>query len=294
MMLGICLPSQNYPKLNTGLTGTKLTGFQKKHSRFSRGYYLSKNLSSQAIGSVIEHSPYKGAAFAVHMIIADVVNPQNGNKFWMSFNSTAKRARITRRATIIAIGKMVQDGLLRLVEKRDNNSSVYEFILPSSEHHSLVGSEPASPGSEHRTPEVVNTVPVGSEPASPKPNKNPILTQPSENEAEVIYEMYPRHVGKGGPKGAISAIKRALKSVSFEKLLSRTKLYAELNENKEKQFIPYPTTWFNQERFNENPDEWMDEQAKEERKTKLRHRLQYETNPEIWENIKQQINQLQK
>tara|TARA_Y100000361_G_scaffold152757_1_gene172958 strand:+ start:937 stop:1692 length:756 start_codon:yes stop_codon:yes gene_type:complete len=250
-------------------------------------------MSTQALAAVIEHSPYKGAAFAVHMIIADVVNPQNGNKFWMSFNSTAKRARITRRAAINAVKTMLEDGMLILVEKRDNNSSIYQFVLPDSMDFSLEGGEHNSLGGEQISPEVVNTVPVASEPSSPKPNKNPKGTQTNGNEAEVIYSMYPRRVGKGGKNGAIASITKALKSNSFEKLLERTKQYAEMVADKEKQFIPYPSTWFNQERYNDDPDEWMDNEAKQKKINQLKHRLEYETDPATWEQLKQQIKILQ-
>ena len=82
-------------------------------------------MSVQAISYVLENSPYKGATFIVHIIIADAVNGQNDNKFWMSYGTTATKARITRRAAITAIQTMVKDGLLELVEKRDNNSNIF-------------------------------------------------------------------------------------------------------------------------------------------------------------------------
>lgn len=63
-----------------------------------------------------------------------------------------------------------------------------------------------------------------------------------------IYEAYPRKVAR--PK-AIAAIRTALGKIAFEALLRRTELYAKSVASKDPQYIPYPATWFNQERFND-------------------------------------------
>lgn len=65
---------------------------------------------------------------------------------------------------------------------------------------------------------------------------------------EVIYEAYPLKVGK--PK-ALASIQKALKKVSFEILLAKTQEFAGIIGD-DKQFVPHPTTWFNQERWNDN------------------------------------------
>ena len=75
-----------------------------------------------------------------------------------------------------------------------------------------------------------------------------------ENQAEVIYAEYPRNVGK--PDAILKIISALKKTKDFGKLLSRTKQYAQVTVNKEKKFIPHPATWFNQERYNDSPDEW--------------------------------------
>lgn len=238
-------------------------------------------MSVQAISYVLENSPYKGATFIVHIIIADAVNGQNDNKFWMSYGTTATKARITRRAAITAIQTMVKDGLLELVEKRDNNSNIFRFIFR--------GGELVSPGGEQITLEVVNTVPVGGEHSTPKPNTNPNITQGDnyENQAQVIYLEYPRQVAK---KKALVAIKESLKRAKdFNKVLARTKLFAELTSEREREFIPHPTTWFNQDRYNDDPDEWMTTADRDAREEKLRHELKFETDMKKRETILEQL-----
>jgi hypothetical protein len=72
-----------------------------------------------------------------------------------------------------------------------------------------------------------------------------------------IYDAYPKHVGK---PAALRAIKAALKKFKKEdhalSLLEVTKLYAKAMAGANPDFIPNPSTWFNQERYNDNPLTW--------------------------------------
>lgn len=70
-------------------------------------------------------------------------------------------------------------------------------------------------------------------------------------EAVAIYEAYPRKVKK---PLAIRAILKALRDHSFEKLLARTKEFADRSQARELQFIPYPATFFNQQMFDDDYD----------------------------------------
>lgn len=69
---------------------------------------------------------------------------------------------------------------------------------------------------------------------------------------EEIYAAYPKKVGR---PTALRAICRALAKHSFDFLLERTRLYAQTC-NAPAEFIPYPSSWFNQERFNDDPATW--------------------------------------
>ena len=80
---------------------------------------------------------------------------------------------------------------------------------------------------------------------------------------EAIYQAYPRQVAK---PAAIQAITKALARIIKEEGLSRldasvklmgaTKEYASRVQGKEKKYIPYAQKWYNQESYNEDPDEW--------------------------------------
>jgi len=78
-------------------------------------------------------------------------------------------------------------------------------------------------------------------------------SQPSPEQAEQIYEAYPRKVGK--PK-AIAAIQKSLEKTEFKELLLKTQLYAKSRASEDSSYTPNPSTWFNQERYNDEPSTW--------------------------------------
>lgn len=73
--------------------------------------------------------------------------------------------------------------------------------------------------------------------------------------AAAIYQRYPRKEGKAD---GIKAILKAMKRHDAKFLLERTEAYAEAIAWKERQFIPHPATWFNGERFNDDPEAWKE------------------------------------
>jgi hypothetical protein len=79
-------------------------------------------------------------------------------------------------------------------------------------------------------------------------------SQTRKEQAEEIYKLYPRRVGK---PAAMRAIQRALKGIPFVELKRRVAQLAVMWDNADKNFIANPATWFNQERFNDDPSTWM-------------------------------------
>lgn len=71
--------------------------------------------------------------------------------------------------------------------------------------------------------------------------------------AEAVYAEYPRKVAK---PDAIKAIIKAFTVSPFETLLDQTKLFAKAVAGREQRYIPHPATWFNQQRFNDDPTTW--------------------------------------
>lgn len=84
-----------------------------------------------------------------------------------------------------------------------------------------------------------------------------------------LYQLYPRKVGK---RAALAAIDKAInrlkgtmggslfESQAIEHLTDRVRLYARATSTwsrEDRQFIPHPATWFNQDRFDDDPREWV-------------------------------------
>ena len=74
-----------------------------------------------------------------------------------------------------------------------------------------------------------------------------------EEQSVALYKAYPRKVARGA---AIRAIKRALRKEGFEVLMEAVTEYAKAREGQDRQFTPYPATWFNQERWEDDREEW--------------------------------------
>jgi hypothetical protein len=89
-------------------------------------------MSAEAVGWVFRHSPYAGATLNAHLAIADSVNDQNGNEFWMAQARLAKKARIGRRTAQTALENMLTDGCLELLEegKAAGQPNRYRFLFP--------------------------------------------------------------------------------------------------------------------------------------------------------------------
>lgn len=71
--------------------------------------------------------------------------------------------------------------------------------------------------------------------------------------AEEIYQLYPKKVGH------IDAIKAIMKSLLVKDsayLRDRTKLFSDKTKGCDRQFVPHPATWFNDGRYDDDPEEW--------------------------------------
>lgn len=84
--------------------------------------------------------------------------------------------------------------------------------------------------------------------------------------SERIYQAYPRHEGR---RKALQAIQGALKRIQNETggtieptdagrfLLEKTTVYARSPAGQRGQFVPHPTTWYNQGRYLDDEQEWF-------------------------------------
>lgn len=107
-----------------------------------------------------------------------------------------------------------------------------------------------------------------SSPLHPPPTPTPVRysARGAASAAEAIYQAYPRKVAK--PQ-ALRSIAKALASppagiaadVWPSQLLAITERFAKLRKGEDPQFTPHPATWFNGQRYNDDPSTWRTESA---------------------------------
>jgi len=164
---------------------------------------------------------------------------------------------IRKDVTLRAVANMcVQLSEARLVEFY-NDSEGKEY-LQLTKWQERARSQSKFPGpSDNKCQQVFATVDK-CEPPKPSPSPSP---SPSPiGDSEVIYQVYPRKVGK---PVALRAIQKQIGKFGFERLLDLTKRFASAWAGAvDLKFCPHPSTWFNQERFNDDPGSWCPETSK--------------------------------
>ncbi|MES2790080.1 MAG: hypothetical protein V4719_10690 [Planctomycetota bacterium] len=89
---------------------------------------------------------------------------------------------------------------------------------------------------------------------SNKPSKIRKPAAPTEH-VKAIYDAYPRKVA---PEAAYKAIAKALTKISFPELLPIVQAYSRARKQPGQDYglTPYPASWFNAGRWNDDPAEW--------------------------------------
>ena len=105
---------------------------------------------------------------------------------------------------------------------------------------------------EQCTNEPCNKEPTNMPPSGGSVSGGDQVSLSLEEQAERIYSEYPQKIAK---RASLRAIKKALSKISFDDLLAKTKAFAAAR-NGDLDYCPYSRTWFNEERFNDDPATW--------------------------------------
>jgi hypothetical protein len=204
---------------------------------------------------------------------------------WPKQGTVAIKTGVTRQTVNQKMKQMEESGVL---EKKDGRT----ILFPVKEADTIVGETdtPKCQGDRQESRVDRQGCQGGRHPSKPSTNHQLTTKDNFQNQAEEIYAEYPRNVGKA--KAIPSIISALKKAKDFSRVLARTKQFAELTADREREFIPHPTTWFNQHRYNDNPDEWMSKEARGAEVEKLEHQLAYERDPEKFEELKAEIKKL--
>lgn len=94
-------------------------------------------MSAEATGHVIRCAPYRGADLMILMMVADSVNDQNANEFWMSTGKLGQKARVARQTVCAALSRFVADGWLEDLgdpaQRLTGKPCRYRFLFPAAE-----------------------------------------------------------------------------------------------------------------------------------------------------------------
>lgn len=95
-----------------------------------------------------------------------------------------------------------------------------------------------------------------------QPDKGAEMTMEQWNTiCQTVYACYPRKIAR---KAAYDAIRRAYGKVSARKdvidpllwLVERVQKFAAACNGRDRQYVPHASTWFNQERYDDDDAEW--------------------------------------
>lgn len=203
----------------------------------------------------------RSGTIRVYAAIADRIGA-NGCA-WPGWRTISADAGVSVEAVRTAIGQIERTGILR-VEHGTGPGGANIYRLPAADTPSGVGTERYETRSATDPVALRNPVrgalriPVLNSTNSTRPNVN----DGTRADAEAIYGEYPRKVKR---VAALRAIEKALAALRRERpdagewLLERVQLYAAAVAQwpeDARQFIPYPSSWFSQERYNEDSREW--------------------------------------
>jgi hypothetical protein len=139
------------------------------------------------------------------------------------------------------------------------NSEIDASMRSGSDQYSLpIDARSIAKITEHESVHDVKTLNVGGVGGAEK-----LTTLELSNQSAKIYAAYPRKVAR---PAAIRAIEKKIRIHGFDVLFRSTQLFAEswsgVNRD-ELEWCPHPATWFNQDRFNDDPSTWKKRVKKE-------------------------------
>jgi uncharacterized protein YdaU (DUF1376 family) len=185
----------------------------------------------------------------------------------------ANRYMFIRRETVLAELERRSDEFTRLARKRwdavrnanGNAARIPDAMPVAMQDQSRAKQTRADQKTSSAEPSNSNG---SARMSSPSPESR---GRPRKSDAEEIYWLYPRHLGKND---ALSAISKAIFRVSqehrcdivqaIEYLRDRTAAFAKSPAGQKGKYTPYPATWFNAGHYSDDELEWHPHDAPED------------------------------
>jgi len=89
-------------------------------------------MSAESMGYVRTVSPFQGATFLVHLVVADLVSEAHDYELWCTQGWLAERSRVSVRGVQRALDQMIEEGWLTVLEpnKAVGKPNRYRFEFP--------------------------------------------------------------------------------------------------------------------------------------------------------------------
>jgi hypothetical protein len=216
-------------------------------------------MSNECVGWVYRCSPYKGAAFAVHLALADSANDQHGYEVWARQGWVAEKARTTRKTVNHVFAVMAEDGLLELLEKSSGRRGPNRYRFVMDERDPVWTPQPSVTSRDTQvSPTVTVSVTSRDTQVSPTVTQNPI-DNPTENpttktisrDDAAFAEFYSVYPLKVEPKKARKVWDK-IDPVEFPAVLAGAARYRD-DPNRVDGFTKYPATWLNAGCWDDDP-----------------------------------------
>lgn len=249
-------------------------------------------MSIEAMTVVLHHSKSQGAA---KLVLLGIANHQGDGGAWPSIATLAKYAGgIDRRTVQRALRDLTRAGELSCEiqaggsygddSARPNRYWVLLTCPPecdgTTNHRKRVLDDEVQGGRHPRRPGGGTSAAGGAAPTPPKPSLEPSVEPKPyvqaglEPEFEKFWDIYPRKQGKGKARDAFI---KAYKQFGDVVITGAANFAADPNLPLEKQYIPLPATWLNQERWNDEP---LPERELTPEQKKAKAQADYERNRE--------------
>lgn len=207
-------------------------------------------MSIKIMSQVWENGPDDRGELLVMLALADFADDRG--RCWPSIATIARRARMTPRSAQRILRKLEADGSVQINTGSARSGCNQYTITPDtvSPRHSVTPDAGVTP-----TPDAGVIPPLT--PVSPEPSLNHQL-EPSEDILSKrdgfleFWTRYPRRIGKAAAR---KAYVKALKVGTHDDIMFGLSQQMPSLASREQQYIPHPSTWLNQERWNDDPEQ---------------------------------------
>lgn len=213
-------------------------------------------MSAETVGWTFKKSPYRGALFALHLAVADIVNDTHGYQLWASVSNLAAKARVSERSARAGLAQMVEDGLLVKVAERPGAPTTYRFEMPDDPCTSCTPAAtaplhvvPPTPANERDTPATDRATPAVAAPELKNSREIPRGTRTLVG-FDAFWRAFPRKESKGTAR---TEWHRAIRKKAPADILIAAQAYAD-DPNRKQKFTKSPAKWLEGECWDDERD----------------------------------------